>query len=172
MSIKTGALPPLSRSDRGARRWSRRLATASALCRLVWWFWILQLAKHVLPLRMLARWSWRRHDDSSPPPPRSVMVSRVLRAGEIAGVPDRDCLQRSLLLYRELSRYGYGPTLMVGLRREHGGTVGHAWVSCGGEVIAEPTADVERFEPILRFGTSGVLLPSTTSMRAEGRLDV
>jgi hypothetical protein len=172
MSTKTSALPPLPRFDRDASRPARRLTTAAALCRLVSSFWMLQIVKHLVPLRVLARWSWRAPAASSPSVPRSVIVSRVLRAGAIAGVPDRDCLQRSLLLYRELSKHGYGPTLMVGLRRDTGGTAGHAWVSCGSDVIAEPAADVTRFEPILRFGSSGVLVPSTAPARAGMRSDV
>jgi hypothetical protein len=166
MSTKTSALPPLPRFDRDASRPARRLTTAAALCRLVSSFWMLQIVKHLVPLRVLARWSWRAPAASSPSVPRSVIVSRVLRAGAIAGVPDRDCLQRSLLLYRELSKHGYGPTLLVGLRREPGGTAGHAWVSCGSDVIAEPAADVTRFEPVLRFGPSGELVPSPPTARA------
>jgi hypothetical protein len=75
----------------------------------------------------------------------------------MAGVPDRDCLQRSLVLYRELSHHGFAPVLVIGFRRSGMGAPGHAWVVSGGEVIAEPPAALRQFEPVLRFGAQGAV---------------
>jgi hypothetical protein len=136
-------------------RSASRLQTAAALCRLVPLFWTLGVLKHVVPLRWLARWAWRTHRPSSRPAARATIVGRVLRAGAIAGAPDRDCLQRSLLLYRELSHHGFAPVLVIGFRRAGTGAPGHAWVTLGGEVIAESSAGLWQFEPVLRFGVHG-----------------
>ena len=48
---------------------------------------------------------------------RSQLLGRAIKTSRLIGVPDRDCLQRSLLLYRVLSRAGANPRLVVGVRR-------------------------------------------------------
>jgi len=73
---------------------------------------------------------------------------------------DRDCLQRSLLLYRVLSRASADPTLIVGFHRTNDRILGHAWVVVDGESIIEPEADLSRFSVTLRFGSRGALLPT------------
>jgi hypothetical protein len=82
----------------------------------------------------------------------------VLRTGTVAGMPDRDCLQRSLLLYGELAAAGLQPVLTVGLRRQDGRLLGHAWVCVNGAVVAEPELDAARFETLASFGAGGAPL--------------
>jgi hypothetical protein len=73
----------------------------------------------------------------------------------LAGLRDRDCLQRSLLLYRVLSRAGADPTLMVGFLRRNGRIRGHAWVTVDGNPVIEPGPNVVHFSPALGFGPRG-----------------
>jgi Transglutaminase-like superfamily len=73
---------------------------------------------------------------------------------------DRDCLQRSLLLYRVLSRAGADPTLVVGFQRLDSRIMGHTWVLIDGHAVIESDADLIRFSPALRFGPRGALLPT------------
>ena len=142
---------------------SSRIRTAAALCRLLPWFLALGALKRVVPLHTLARWSWSPARRASRAPDPARIASTVLRAGALAGVPDRDCLQRSLLLYRELSRAGLGPELAVGFQRVDGALAGHAWVTIDGLVVGERDLNPARFAPILRFGARGALLREETA---------
>jgi hypothetical protein len=82
----------------------------------------------------------------------------VLRLSQLAGLPDRDCLQRSLLLYRVLSRAGAEPTLVVGFNRINDQMLGHAWVVVDGHSVIEADTDLLRFTPTFSFGSRGTLL--------------
>jgi hypothetical protein len=135
-----------------------RLRTAVSVCRLLPWFLAFGVLKRFVALPTLARWSWRAPKRKAATPDAARIAAYVLRAGALAGVPDRDCLQRSLLLYRELSGAGLGPELAVGFQQENGGVTGHAWVSVRGAVIGERDLDQSRFAPILRFGERGTFM--------------
>lgn len=135
-----------------------RLRTAAVVCRLLPWFLAFGALKRFIALPTLVRWSWRRPTRNASRRDAAGIAAYVLRAGALAGIPDRDCLQRSLLLYRELSAAGLGPELAVGFERVDGGVTGHAWVSVQGDVIGERGLDQTRFVPILRFGERGMLV--------------
>jgi hypothetical protein len=167
MNVKSNVRPPSLEGEHPRRHWRRRIHTAAVLCRLVPLFWLLGILKHVLPIRLLARWAWARQRVPRQSSDRSLIVGRVLRAGAIAGAPDRDCLQRSLLLYRELSRHGFSPTLVVGIRPSSIAAGGHAWVRTGGDVVGEPASDIAQFEPLLRFGVNGALESQPTPAVTE-----
>jgi hypothetical protein len=141
------------------KRSSSRLKTGLIVGRLLPAYVLLGLLKHVVPLRWLARWAW-----CPPVGPRDREVERhlaasILRLSQLVGLPDRDCLQRSLLLYRMLSRAGAEPKLVVGLDRMNGTMCGHAWVVVDGYTVTEKKADLLRFSPIFAFGVGGALLP-------------
>jgi hypothetical protein len=70
-------------------------------------------------------------------------------------IADRDCLQRSLLLYRLLSAVGADPELVVGFREQDGNIIGHAWVLVDEVSLVEPQSDLVRFSPVFRFGARG-----------------
>jgi hypothetical protein len=135
---------------------SNRFRRAARLARLLATFSALGVLKHVVSLPTLVRWA------SRPPSARATraaddILSDVVRAGAFGGWPDRDCLQRSLLLYRELTRAGWRPELVVGFERGAAGLLGHAWVRADGRVIGDGDAAVARFEPALIFGADGAL---------------
>ena len=141
---------------------SGRLAHGVRLARLLAAFSALGVLKHIVSLPTLARWAWPRSAVASPRA-AELIATDVLRAGNFAGWPDRDCLQRSLLLYRELARGGFGPELVVGFERGSGGLTGHAWVRAGGRVIADAETAVGRFEEVMVFGERGELRPTTAA---------
>jgi transglutaminase superfamily protein len=132
----------------------RCLVTASAI-RLASAYAAFGVLKHLLPLTTLARWSWRDPSGSHSPSDEQRVIGRAIWVRRLIGRTDRDCLQRSLVLYRELSRAGADPTLMVGFARSDGGIRGHAWVVTRGTAVAELPAEVAGFVPAVSFGRRG-----------------
>jgi len=121
---------------------------------------MLGLIKHVVPVHRLARWMWR-----SPSAPRDLdsetrHISALIKLSQIAGVTDRDCVQRSLLLYRVLSHSGADPTLVIGFRRAGGKILGHAWVMVAGRTVVQPEGEALGYSPAFAFGRQGQLLPN------------
>jgi hypothetical protein len=143
----------------------RQLQNGLLLMGLFPTYLLLGLIKHFVPLSRLAQWAWR-----PPVGPRSRELERRLAAGvvrlsQLTGLPDRDCLQRSLLLYRVLSRAGADPTLVVGFRHVNDRTVGHAWIKVDGNAVIETDADLSRFSTMLHFGARGKVLRSEPALR-------
>src|SRR5262249_32620234 len=92
------------------RRTMRRLKTGFLMAHLFIIYIVLALLKHMVPLTWLVRRVW-----CPPVGPRDCeaegrLTSIVLRLSRLTSLPDRDCLQRSLLLYRVLSHVGAEPT--------------------------------------------------------------
>ena len=136
----------------------RRLKTGFIMARLLITYIVLALLKHLVPLPLLVRRVW-----CLPVGPRDCeaewrLTSIVLRLSRLTGLPDRDCLQRSLLLYRVLSPVGAQPTLVIGFQSTNGQIRGHAWVTVDGRSIVEPETELVGFSPALRFGLRGELL--------------
>jgi hypothetical protein len=82
----------------------------------------------------------------------------VLRLSRLLRFADRDCPQRSLVLYRLLSAVGANPELVVGFREQDAKIIGHAWVLVDDVNIIEPKSYLVRFSPVFRFGAARVLL--------------
>jgi len=112
-----------------------------------------------MPLRWVARWAWRRSNGPRDRAAERRLAASVSRLSHLAGLPDRDCLQRSLLLYRVLSRAGADPRLVVGFQRVNDRVLGHAWVLVDGHTLIEPEAELLKFIPTFTFGARGALLP-------------
>ena len=130
------------------------------LPRLVAGFVALAVLKQIVPLARLSTWVWQAPRPRGTRRQRAEIVGRVLQAGRWCGLPDRDCVQRSLLLFRELSRHGFSPVLVMGLRKDDAGVTGHAWVEVDGAPVAEPAEALAVFTTIARFGDGGALLSS------------
>ena len=122
---------------------------------------LLGLLKHLVPLRSLAKWTWCETTGPRDPVAERRLAANVLRLSKLLRIADRDCLQRSLLLYRLLSAAGADPELVVGFREQDGKIIGHAWVLVDDMSIVEPESDLVRFSPVLRFGARGALLHET-----------
>lgn len=136
-------------------RWQSRLRTGLATGRLLPLYLTFAVLKHVLPLRALAKLAWRAPRGAANALGERDTVARVIRAVNLLGWTDRDCLQRSLLLYRLLSEIGRDPMLMIGLQKDGSTTRGHAWVTTDGHVVGEPASHVARYVPFCGFGRYG-----------------
>lgn len=71
-----------------------------------------------------------------------------------------DCLEGSLVLYRELSSVGANPTLAVGFRKNGSRLEGHAWVLVDGAVLP---GESHQFQSAFQFGSDGALISDATS---------
>jgi hypothetical protein len=131
-----------------------RITTAANLVRLASNYAAFAVLKRIAPVQTLARLAWTtpRARDSSR---RARSTSGVVWIGRLAGASRGDCLQRALLLYRELSRAGDRPVLVAGLRQDGARRTGHAWVEVDGVPVAEAIEDVNRFTRLVSFGEKG-----------------
>jgi len=120
---------------------------------------LLGLLKHLVPLRWLVKWTWCEKAGPRDRLAERRLAANVLRLSKLLRIADRDCLQRSLRLYRLLSAAGADPELVVGFCEQDGKIIGHAWVLVDDMSIVEPASDLVRFSPVLRFGARGALLP-------------
>ena len=112
----------------------------------------------MVPLPQLARLAWKpARRERDPLAERRVIVA-VTKIRQWFG-RDADCLQASLVLYRELSRLGADPVLAVGFRGQVGGVEGHAWVSVDGHTVFNESQD-RPFMAALLFGQGGAVLGS------------
>lgn len=134
----------------------RRLRTAPTIGRLAPAYATFGLLKHVVPLPRLARWAWKPHRGSRDSDAERRVIVAVARLRRWFGA-DRDCVQSSLVLYRELSGLGADPLLAVGFRRRDNRVEGHAWVFVDGRAIPEQP-QTHPFEPTLHFGQGGVVV--------------
>jgi transglutaminase superfamily protein len=139
-------------------RFSNQIRTVLDGCRIVPAYVLLGLLKHLVPLRWLVKWTWCEAAGPRDRVAERRLAANVLRVTKLLRISDRDCLQRSLLLYRLLSAAGGDPELVVGVREQDGKIIGHAWVLVDRMSILEPERDLVRFSAVLRFGARGVLL--------------
>lgn len=127
-------------------------------------FWRISLPflKYAVPLPILARMMWARRFGSADAATkqdvrkRTAALKQVLVSGGRL-FASRNCLERSLVLYRVLSHAGASPTLVVGVHREREHVKGHAWVELDGEPVHDWKC--RAFRPIVVFGANGTPSP-------------
>lgn len=115
---------------------------------------IVRLAKYVVPLpRLVAAMTPPPQADGSRDRRRESRIA--LFAGWSARVVrPRDagnCLERSVVLYRELARAHARPRLCIGFRREDSTILGHAWVLVDGAPVADSAHVCDRYEVAMVF---------------------
>ena len=118
--------------------------------RAVVWRVALPVLKYLLPIATLTRLMWVK------PRGREGRPDVVLKAWRSGGrlLVSKNCLERSLLLYRLLSREGANPTIVFGVDRGNATVAGHAWVEVDGGVVQDTgTADYTR---VAMFGVNGL----------------
>ena len=136
----------------------RRIRLCLVMGQLLPGYLLFGLLKHLVPIRLLARWAWSRSAGRRDYEQEWRLKQGVVRLSQMIGLPDRDCLQRSLLLYRMLSRAGAEPILVLGLKRVNDRTLGHAWVLVDDRPLLDSEVDLRSFAPALCFGRCGKLL--------------
>jgi hypothetical protein len=69
-------------------------------------------------------------------------------------VPGASCLAAALALSRLLSRYGYTPTIRIGVTNDGGRFAAHAWVECDRVSLLGSAAELQRYTPLLSWPAS------------------
>jgi hypothetical protein len=125
------------------------------LIRIVSWAVILPVLKRIVPLKSLVRFMWVPAKEKRTPA-QERKIGTLVRWLYYFVVPEKSCLERSLLLYRFLSRNNSDPRLVTGMRRAEDQTwKGHAWILVDGKPFEEQEASVEDFQTFAIFGPGG-----------------
>ena len=137
----------------------RRLRTGRTIGRLLPIYATYAILKRMVPLPRLAKRAWQQPRHPRDRATEQQVVAAIGRLRHWIG-HDADCLESSLLLYRELSRLGADPILAVGFRKRVQGVEGHAWVSIDGHPVLE-SATKPPFSTALHFGHGGTLIAAS-----------
>jgi hypothetical protein len=122
--------------------------------RLLGWRVALAVLKRTVPIATLVRLM-------AAPGGRSTRdTRRIVELVDWLYAPRRDrdlgnCLDRSLVLYRFLSRNEPGTRLVLGMRRGSSELEGHAWVISGDRAIGETPASDSEFMTLASFAADG-----------------
>lgn len=133
--------------------------------RVLPWLLALPFLKRMLPLPRLVRLAWvqpraGRRDRGAELAAVSV-VRLLFRARKV--IADDNCLERSLVSYRLLSRLGARPQLVVALSHERAEAKGHVWVVVDGSPVAENAEHLRAYTPLMCFDAQGRLVSAAAS---------
>lgn len=135
-----------ARNLRGATEWGIAL-------RGIGWLAVLPFLKRAVPLPTLTRLMWsqgtgRRRQRQRERRTVAIVSGLSRRAGG-------NCLERSLVLYRFLSRLNADPVLVAGMGKS-GEFIGHAWVEVDGQPLLESPQSLAAYVEVVRFGVDGL----------------
>jgi hypothetical protein len=139
-------------------RFLPRPRSVVTIARLAPFYMAAGVLKAFVDLPTLARWAWREPRESRDAWREKHVVACVARLSRLTPFPDTNCLQRSLLLFRELSAGGADPRLVVGFRKNGARVQGHAWIEVRGKRLGEPPPGTAGFMDAVAFGRRGVRL--------------
>jgi hypothetical protein len=151
-------LSPPAEGQGGGRRQPTRLSDLWLAARLFLWSLALPILKRLLPLETLVRVVWAAPTTTLRRPDlerRVVRLAHAVWARSPAGGSDENCLERSLAVYRFLSRLNADPELVTGVRKDGSDLVGHVWVTVEGNPLGEAVAELDEYTPMITFGARG-----------------
>jgi Transglutaminase-like superfamily len=137
--------------------------------RMAGWRLMLPMLKRRLPLPRLVRIMWSKSRSRPSAPEREARIAELARVVFRSRHSSRsgNCLERSLVLCRYLSRAGADPELLVGVRRGEEEIRGHAWVALRGAPVEEPPDNLDGVVQVVAFRGEG---PGRHSHGASGEL--
>jgi Transglutaminase-like superfamily len=130
-------------------------ADAVLVAETVGWMAVLPVLKRVLPLPTLVQMMWRPGTGRPRQHERELHTARVVLS--LCRASGGNCLVRSLILYRFLSRANAEPTLVAGMAKP-GDFIGHVWVNVDERPLLESTESLQSYVEVLAFGVGGRLL--------------
>ena len=129
-----------------------RPADAWLAVRTVCWMCALPLLKRTLPLPRLVRLMWVPARIPERDPKREERTIRIV--ARLSRASGGNCLARSLVLYRYLSRADAGPRLVVGMAKPDE-FLGHVWVTVDGRPLLETRETLGSYTEVVSFGRGG-----------------
>jgi hypothetical protein len=141
----------------------RRLAASPRdswlLLRMAGWALVVPVLKFLIPLPRLIRLVTPRPRRKAAEPDRVLRLTSLLYGSGAFHLSD-NCLERSLVTFRYLAAAGATPTLVVGMRNQDGGYVGHAWVTVDGQLMHDAAELVSTLAPVVAFTADGRIVRS------------
>jgi hypothetical protein len=125
------------------------------------WALVLPFLKYLIPLPRLVQMSWQspRQMERRPERERRVVELAYRISRIVSLIEDGNCLVRSLMIYRLLSRENAEPRLVVGLRSNRSLLRGHVWVLVDRQPAGESFETLAEFQPVIAFGSGGAIVP-------------
>ena len=126
------------------------------VCRMAAWASVLPVLKVLLPLPRLVRLFATRPRTRQRNPRRENRVVRSaarLYRSRLVSKSD-NCLERSLVTYRYLTRLNADPRLVVGMGKRDE-VIGHVWVLVDGKPVHDDEASLHDLVPVVDFGPDG-----------------
>jgi len=117
------------------------------------WLAVLRVLKHALPLPSLTRLMWHRATGLDRHLQREQRTVAIVRG--LSRRTGGNCLERSLVLYRFMSRLNAAPELVAGMGKSRE-VIGHAWVEVGGQPLLESPQSLAAYVEVVRFGVDGL----------------
>jgi hypothetical protein len=144
-----------------SRRASRLRSLASLLARptdsllavrTLGWICVLPVLKRLVGLPRLVGLMWVGPSAAGRDREREKRAIQVV--ARLSRASGGNCLERSLILYRYLSRAGADPCLVVGMTRSDRYR-GHVWVTIDGQALLETSATLSAYAEVTAFGAEG-----------------
>ena len=151
MSSSAAASKHVSRLKTFARVLGRP-SDAWLAVRTVGWMCVLPVLKRTFPLPRLVRLMWLPPRIPDRDPGREDRTIRIV--ARLSRASGGNCLARSLVLYRYLSRAHADPRLVVGMAKPNT-FLGHVWVTVDGRLLLETPETLRGYEEVTTFGDHG-----------------
>ena len=133
----------------------REPAAGWLVIRMLAWRTALPVLERVVPLRTLVRLMAPRscvRDDREAKAHRIVYLAERVFDTRSSG---KNCLERSMVTYRYLSKTGVDPQLVIAFRKGAAPFLGHAWVTVDGMPMHDSPRALDEFEPLVTFSSAG-----------------
>ena len=148
--------PTFKRRFRRCLQLLRNPRDAWLMLRVVSWALVLPVLKRVVPLKKLAAVMWCHSKTRLNEEQKVATIVRWIY--RFLSPADRSCLQRSLILYRFLSKNNFDPLLITGMRKTPDQQwKGHAWVLVDRQPFEESFHSIQDYQPMIIFGRNGVM---------------
>jgi hypothetical protein len=127
--------------------------------RMLAWRAILPVLERVVPMPTLVRlmgYHPRVRDRNGEPQRIVELAERVFDNPSSS----QNCLGRSMVTYRYLSKTSVEPQLVIAFRKGAAPVVGHAWVTVDALPVHDSPDALDEFEPLVIFSSAGSTHPS------------
>jgi hypothetical protein len=96
---------------------------------------------------------WLPARPSARDPERELQAAQLVR--RLCRQSGGNCLERSLILYRYLSRARANPRLVVGMAKPDE-FIGHVWVTLDSRPLFDSSETLREYTEVMTFGAGGV----------------